>query len=94
MLPALAYLEQDNNEFNKTNLEDTSASGSPKRSLFRAYTNAADKGLASGQEVCAQDFGSKCPYSVEKRLNMPVLQFWNLLSSLLKFNIQDDVHSF
>ncbi|CAG7786497.1 unnamed protein product [Allacma fusca] len=70
--------------------DDVPAVSRKPKSLFKVYNKAADHGMNYGENSCHQEFLKKCPYSIEKRLNMPVLRFWKALSTLLKFSIKDN----
>jgi len=58
-------------------------------SLFGAFTKAVETGLSQGQTRCQTLFRYACPFSTEQRLNLPLLQFWKVLGSLLdiKFHV-------
>ena len=69
--------------------EDVKPTKKGQKSLYKIYNKAADKGMMDGEDACHQEFIKYCPYSIEKRLNMPVLRFWKALGSLLKFTVKD-----
>ncbi|ODM99909.1 hypothetical protein Ocin01_06777 [Orchesella cincta] len=89
-LPALVYLEGQENDVSSSNSSSWFNPNSKQRtSLYELYNRAADEGQVNGYDKCEEQFTPTCQYPMEKLLNMPVIRFWNALQSVLKLSFKD-----
>jgi hypothetical protein len=68
---------------------DRGAVEEKKSSRYYRYVKAMQDGITSGEETCLKLYKG-CPYSAPERLNMPALNFWTYLTSMLKMEFRDE----
>lgn len=80
----LAYANEHKMEKNGSTTISKDGESKPNSNLFLQFNEAAVVGLTEGHSTCHTMFRTKCPFSIKERLNLPTLQFWKMLNSILE----------